>query len=54
MESYFQENYYRCFICVLQKIVKKVYSMEPDSISNHINIYNTLNTESMASLEVVN
>ena len=45
MESYFQENYYRCFICVLQKIIKKVYSMEPDSISNHINIYNTLNTD---------
>ena len=45
MESYVQENYYRSFICMLQKIIKKVYSMEQDSISNHINIYNTLNTD---------
>ena len=44
MESYVQENYYRCFIGMPQKKFKKVYSMEHDSISNHINIYNTLNT----------
>ena len=45
MESYVQENYYRCFICMLQKIIKQVYSMEHDFISNHKNIYNTLNID---------
>ena len=38
-------NISRKITIVLQKIIKKVYSMEPDSISNHINIYNTLNTD---------